>query len=86
MAYETSEEVLHHQLPDSTFERFEVPDVPGATGWTGPDLHGNAIGQVYWTQGRCMLLIGLEVEGPRVERLSAGVKAVFERTGGTCPD
>ena len=86
MAYETSEEVLHHQLPDSTFKRFEVPDVPGATGWTGPDLHGNAIGQVYWTQGRCMLLIGLEVEGPRVERLSAGVKAVFERTGGTCPD
>ena len=45
-----------------------------------------AIGHVYWTQGRCMMLIGLEVEGPRVERLSAGAKAIYERTGGTCPD
>jgi hypothetical protein len=86
MAYETSDEALRHQMPSSKIERFQVSDVPGAHGWTGPDLHGNAIGQVYWTQGRCMLLIGLEVEGPRVERLSAGVKAVYERTGGTCPD
>ena len=86
MAYETSEESLEYQIPGGTFEPFEVADVPGAHGWTGPDLHGNAIGQVYWTQGRCMMLIGLEVEGPRVERLSAGVKAVYERTGGTCPD
>jgi hypothetical protein len=42
--------------------------------------------QVYWTQGRCMMLIGLEVEGPRVERLSAGAEAVYERTDGTCPE
>jgi hypothetical protein len=86
MAYETSDAGIKAQLPDSKVERFEVADVPGATGWTGPDLHGNAIGQVYWTQGRCMMLIGLEVEGPRVERLSAGVKAIYERTGGTCLD
>jgi hypothetical protein len=33
-----------------------------------------------------MMLIGLEVEGPRVERLSAGAKAIYERTGGTCPN
>ena len=52
----------------------------------GPDLHGNAIGTVYWTQGHCMLLISLEVEGPRVERLAAGVTAIYERTGDTCPD
>ena len=31
-----------------------------------------------------MMLISLEVEGPRIERLSAGVKAIYERTGGTC--
>ena len=86
MAYETTDELIQFQIPDATIERFEVPDVPGANGWTGPDLHGNAIGQVYWTQGRCMMLIGLEVEGPRVERLTAGVKAIYERTGGTCPD
>ena len=33
-----------------------------------------------------MMLIGLEVEGPRVERLSAGATAIYERTGSTCPD
>ena len=86
MAYETSEEAIRDQIPGAKIKRFQVPDVPGAHGWTGPDLHGNAIGHVYWTQGRCMMLIGLEVEGPRVERLSAGVRAIYERTGGTCPD
>jgi hypothetical protein len=85
MAYETSDEAIQQQIPGAKINRFQVPAVPGAHGWTGPDLHGNAIGHVYWTQGRCMLLIGLEVEGPRVERLSAGAKAIFERTGGTCP-
>lgn len=86
MAYETSDEVIRHQIPGAKIKRFQVHDVPGAGGWTGPDLHGNSIGHVYWTQGRCMLLIGLEVEGPRVERLSAGAKAIYDRTGGTCPD
>src|SRR5215203_3994776 len=86
MAYETSDEAIQYQIPGAEIERFEVLDVPGAHGWTGPDLHGNSIGQVYWTQGRCMMLIGLEVEGPRVERLSAGANAIYERTGGTCPD
>ena len=86
MTYETSAEVLQHQIPDGKFKWFQVPDVPGANGWTGPDLHGNAIGNVYWTQGRCMMLISVENEGPRVEPLSAGAKAIYERTGGTCPD
>ena len=86
MAYETSTKAIRSQIPDVTIERFRVLEVPRAHGWTGPDLHGNAIGHVYWTQGRCMLLIGLEVEGPRVERLSAGARAIYERTGGTCPD
>jgi hypothetical protein len=86
MTYETSAEVLRHQIPDGTFTWFQVPDVPGATGWTGPDLHGNAIGNVYWTQGRCMMLISVETGGPRVEPLSAGATAIYERTGGTCPD
>ncbi|KRF28733.1 hypothetical protein ASG94_21105 [Nocardioides sp. Soil805] len=86
MTYETSTEALRHQIPNGKFKRFQVPDVPGATRWTGPDLHGNAIGNVYWAQGRCMLLISLETDGPRVEPLAAGAKAVYERTGGTCPD
>ena len=86
MTYETSAEVLRHELPDGKFNWFQVPDVPGATGWTGPDLHGNAIGNVYWTQGRCMMLISIETGGPRVEPLSAGAEAIYDRTGGTCPD
>lgn len=86
MAFEISDEALQLQIPGARFKRFKVPDIPGASGWTGPDLHGNAIGSVYWTQGRCMLLISLEVEGPRVEPLSAGARAIYERTGGTCPD
>jgi hypothetical protein len=85
MAYERSDEAIQHQIPGAKIKRFQVPDVPGAHGWTGPDLHGNAIGQVYWTQGRCMMTIALEVEGPRVEPLSAGAKAIYERTCGTCP-
>ena len=86
MAYETSIEALELQIPDGRFRRFEVPAIPGATGWTGPDLHGNAIGNVYWTQGRCMLIISIEVEGPRRGPLSAGAEAIYERTGGTCPE
>jgi hypothetical protein len=86
MAYETSDETLHHLLPDSTITRFEVPEIPGATGWTGPDLHGNAIGTVYWTQGRCLLIISVETMGPRVRPLSVGAQGIYERTGGTCPD
>ena len=79
MAYENSDEALHHQLPDSTITRFEVPEIPGATGWTGPDLHGNAIGTVYWTQGRCMLIISIETKGPRVRPLSAGAQGHLRR-------
>lgn len=86
MAYETSDEAIRQQISGAKIKRFRVLDVPGAHGWTGPDVHGNAIGHVYWTQGRCMMLIGLEVEGPRVERLAAGTEAIYERTGGTCPD
>ena len=38
MAYETSDEAIRHQIPGAKIERFQVPDVPGAHGWTGPDL------------------------------------------------
>ena len=86
MAYENSDEALHHQLPDSTITRFEVPEIPGATGWTGPDLHGNAIGTLLWTQGRCLLIISIETKGPRVRPLTVGAQGIYERTGGTCPD
>jgi hypothetical protein len=86
MAYETAESVLRFQIPEGEFARFRVRDVPGAHGWTGPDLHGNAIGQVYWTQGRCMLLVSVETDADKVKPLSAGAKAIYARTDGTCPE
>jgi hypothetical protein len=72
-------------LPDTEIHRFTVPDVPGARGWTGSDLHGNPIGTVEWVQGRCVLLLVSEGDVPFVEALSAGAQAIHERTGGDCP-
>ena len=33
-----------------------------------------------------MMTIAIEVDGPRVEPLSAAAKSIYGRTGGTCPD
>lgn len=76
---------IHETLPDTEIRRFTVSDVPGARGWTGTDLHGNPIGTVEWVQGRCVLLLVSEGDLPFVETLSAGARAIYERTGGDCP-
>lgn len=76
---------IHETLPETEIRRFTVPDVPGARGWTGTDLHDNPIGTVVWVQGRCQLLLVSEGELPFVETLSAGARAIYERTGGDCP-
>ena len=86
MAYETSDEALRPRCPARRSSGSRFPTSLAPTDGRDPTEHGNAIGQVYWTQGRCMLTIAIEVEGPRVEPLSAGAKAIYERTGGTCPD
>ena len=85
MKYESSTEFIRDQIPDVKIRRFTVPDIPGARGWTGLDLHGNRIGHVFWVQGRCMLLIGDEGTGDFVEPLSNGAKAIHARTNGACP-
>jgi hypothetical protein len=85
MGWETSDEGIHGQIPDTKIHRFTLGDIPGANGWTGTDLHGNRIGQVYWVQGRCMILIANEGEGDFVKPLSTGAKAIYERTNGACP-
>lgn len=33
-----------------------------------------------------MMVISLETAGARVKPLSAGAQAIYQRTGGTCPD
>ncbi len=85
MAWETSDEGIHRQIPDTKIDRFTVSGIPGARGWTGTDLHGNRIGTVLWVQGRCMMVIGNEGKGDFVKPLSTGATAIYERTKGVCP-
>ena len=85
MKWETSNEGIHRQIPDTKIDRFAVSGIPGARGWTGTDLHGNRIGTVFWVQGRCMMVIGNEGEGDFVKPLSTGATAIYERTKGRCP-
>jgi hypothetical protein len=65
------------------FERFDVPGVPTATGWTFDKPGGHKAADVYWSQGRCVMVLGSEP--PSVDRLRTGVKAIYERTEGRCP-
>jgi hypothetical protein len=65
------------------FERFDVPGVPTATGWTFDKASGHQAADVHWTQGRCLLTLGMEPAS--IEQLRTGVRAIYERTGGRCP-
>jgi hypothetical protein len=64
---------------------FNVPGVPGARGWTASVPGAPAVGNVYWAQGRCMLVLGNQGPGPFVGPLSRGARAIYERTNGNCP-
>ena len=85
LEWETSEEGIHQQIPDTKIKRFTVSGIPAARGWTGTDLHDNRIGQVYWVQDRCMMVLANEGRGDFVKPLSTGAKAIYERTKGACP-
>ena len=65
------------------FEPFDVPGVPTATGWTFDKPAGHKAADVHWSQGRCVFTLG--GEPPSIDQLRAGVKALYERTGGRCP-
>jgi hypothetical protein len=64
---------------------FKIPGVPGARGWTASVPGGPPVGNVYWAQGRCMLVLGNQGPGPFVGPLSRGARAIYERTNGRCP-
>ena len=86
MEHDLRASTIREILPETEIRRFTVPDVPGARGWTGSDLHGNPIGTVVWVQGRCELMLVSEGDDvPFVDALSAGARAIHERTGGDCP-
>lgn len=82
---------LEQELAEGTIkliERFTVPGVPSARGFTAskPDDEHD-VGNVVWSQGRCVLVLGNEVQSgePLVEPLRTGVKAIYDRTDGSCP-
>lgn len=65
------------------FERFDVPGVPGAAGWTFDKPGGSRAADLHWVQGRCLMSLGSEP--PVVADLQAAAKAIYDRSGGTCP-
>ncbi|HYZ92295.1 MAG TPA: hypothetical protein VFA34_07865 [Actinomycetota bacterium] len=65
------------------FERFDVPDVPTAFGWTYVKPGGSRTADIQWLQGRCVMYLGSEPA--YIDRLRAAVKAIYEHTGGRCP-
>lgn len=97
--YETAEGAqrsLAHELrpnvrkldPVENLRFFSVPGIPGARGWTAslpgePASHD--VGNLYWVQGRCMLVLGNQGPGPFAGPLSTGARAIYERTNGECP-
>ncbi len=85
LAHDLLASTIHETLPETSIRRFTVPEVPGARGWTGNDLHDNPIGTVQWVQGRCLMLLVSEGDLPFVDVLSTGARAIYERTGGDCP-
>jgi len=92
--YETAEGAQHSLANDlqpgvirgsgswSGLEFFDVPGVPGARGYKASAPH---VANVLWVQGRCYFVLGNAGPGDLVGRLSAGVKAIYERTNGQCP-
>jgi hypothetical protein len=68
--------------PVANLRFFTVRGIPGARGWTASEPQ---VGNVEWVQGRCVFVIGNAGPGPFVGPLSAGVRAIYERTDGKCP-
>ena len=82
LAHETRTDVIRASGPVANLRRFTVPGVPGARGWTASEPH---VGNVFWVQGRCVLVLGNQGPGPFVGPLSTGARAIYERTNGECP-
>ena len=82
MAHELRTDVIRAFGPVTNLRRFTVPGIPGARGWTASEPH---VGNLWWVQGRCVLVLGNQGPGPFVGPLSTGARAIYERTRGECP-
>jgi hypothetical protein len=65
------------------FERVDVPDVPGAGGWSYRKPGGSSAADLHWQVGRCVLSLGSEP--PLLDAQRAGAKAINARIAGRCP-
>jgi hypothetical protein len=81
-AHDLSDEVIRGSGPVRGLRYFAVPGVPGAHGWAASDPH---VANVVWVQGRCKFVLGNQGPDRLAGRLSAGVRAIYERTNGKCP-
>ncbi len=82
LEYELRPDIIRRFHPVEDLRWFKVPGVPGARGWSASEPH---VGNVFWVQGRCMLVLGNQGPGPFAGPLSAGARAIYERTDGECP-
>jgi hypothetical protein len=82
MAHELRTDVIRAVGPVANLRRFTVPGIPGARGWTASEPH---VGNLWWVQGRCVLVLGNQGPGPFAGPLSTGARAIYERTNGQCP-
>ena len=82
LAHELRPDVIRAFGPVENLRFFTVRGVAGARGWTASEPK---VGNVQWVQGRCMFVLGNQGPGPFVGPLSAGVRAIYERTNGQCP-
>ncbi len=74
---------IDKELAGAKIERFDVPGISTATGYTADLPDGHKVANVNWSQGRCVMTLGSEP--PFVDQLRAGVRALYERTQDKCP-
>ena len=85
LAQEQREDYIRRQLPgEGKLRRFVVPGIPGARGWTATK-DGHLVGNIFWVQGRCLMILGHETSGPFDGPLATGAHAIYKRTKGQCP-
>jgi hypothetical protein len=82
LAHELRTDVIRSFDPVANLRRFTVPGIPGARGWTASKPR---VGNLWWVQGRCVLVLGNQGPGPLAGPLSTGARAIYERTNGQCP-
>jgi hypothetical protein len=85
LAQEQREDYIRRLMPGGgKLRRFTVPGIPGARGWTA-SKGAHVVGNIYWVQGRCLMILGTEGPRPFDGPLSTGAQAIYQRTKGQCP-